>query len=82
MSKIIEDNLELLKRYYLSQQIEDMLSCNEMVTKDRLESINCCSEIVFNVNDVDSFIEMLEMFGYDELEEDTLEKAMLFNNVD
>jgi hypothetical protein len=58
--------IELIKRYYLSKQIEDILSVNPNVSSvvDNLAKV---TEIVNNVTNMDELYDMLENFGYDEV---------------
>lgn len=63
----IPENLELIKRYYLSKQIEDILSVNSNINdveKSLIDVIN----IAKNVNNEEDLYSMLEDFGYDEIE--------------
>ena len=80
MENLIETNLELLKRYFLYLQIQDILSCNKIVSTKIADSIKTCTGIVLGVSNEEDFNNMLEDFGYDELEKDTLQKALLFDN--
>jgi beta-xylosidase len=62
----IENEIELIKRYYLSKQIEDILSVNPNVS-DVVKNLVKVTEIVNNVTNIDELYNMLENFGYDEL---------------
>jgi hypothetical protein len=58
--------IELIKRYYLSKQIEDILSVNPNVS-GVVKNIIKVTEIVNNVTNMDELYDMLENFGYDEV---------------
>lgn len=77
LNEIITNNLELFKRYYLSKQLQDILSCNHDV-KSIEKNLKNCINIVKEVDDIDSFYEMLENFGFDEVE--NVEDVFKFNN--
>jgi hypothetical protein len=62
----IENEIELIKRYYLSKQIEDILSVNPNVS-GVVKNLVKVTEIVNNVTNIDELYSMLENFGYDEL---------------
>ena len=62
----IENEIELIKRYYLSKQIEDILSVNPNVS-GVVKNLVEVTEIVNNVTNIDELYSMLENFGYDEL---------------
>jgi hypothetical protein len=66
LEKFTEENLELIKRYYLSKQMEDILSVNPSVD-DVVENLTQVINIVKNVKDVGELYDMLENFGYDEI---------------
>lgn len=61
-----ENEIELIKRYYLSKQIEDILSVNPNVS-GVVKNLIKVTEIVNNVTNMDELYSMLENFGYDEL---------------
>ena len=58
--------IELIKRYYLSKQIEDILSVNPNVS-GVVDNLAKVTEIVNNVTNMDELYGMLENFGYDEV---------------
>jgi hypothetical protein len=58
--------IELIKRYYLSKQIEDILSVNPNVS-GVIKNVIKVTEIVNNVTNMDELYDMLENFGYDEV---------------
>lgn len=58
--------IELIKRYYLSKQIEDILSVNPNVS-GVVKNLVEVTEIVNNVTNMDELYDMLENFGYDEI---------------
>ena len=62
----IENNIELIKRYYLSLQIQDILSVNPNIN-DVVHDLIKVIEIPNNVTNVDELYSMLENFGFDEL---------------
>jgi beta-xylosidase len=64
--KVENEMFELIKRYYLSKQIEDILSVNPNVS-GVIKSLVRVTEIVNNVTNMDELYDMLENFGYDEL---------------
>jgi hypothetical protein len=64
--KVENEMFELIKRYYLSKQIEDILSVNPNVS-GVIKSLVKVTEIVNNVTNMDELYDMLENFGYDEL---------------
>ena len=58
--------IELIKRYYLSKQIEDILSVNPNVS-GVVKNVIKVTEIVNNITNMDELYNMLENFGYDEV---------------
>ena len=64
--KVKIEMIELIKRYYLSKQIEDILSVNPNVS-GVIDNLAKVTEIVNNVTNMDELYDMLENFGYDEI---------------
>jgi hypothetical protein len=65
----IEENLELIVRYYLAKQLEEILSVNDSVESISSELINIINKYK-NVKSVDELYAMLDDFGYDEMSAD------------
>ena len=66
LEKFTEENLELIKRYYLAKQLEDILSVNPDVD-GVIQNLHRVINIVKNITDVGELYDMLENFGYDEI---------------
>jgi len=64
----VPENLELIKRYYLSKQIEDILSVNSNINDVENNLIDVIN-VAKNVNNEEELDLMLEDFGYDEIED-------------
>lgn len=71
---IISNNIELLKRYYLYLQLQDIISCHSSVVE--FKYIESVYNVINKITNVEEFYDMLEEFGFDEIQDNTFSDAL------